>query len=106
MTNVLPLPVYPSKPSGADLEAFKAAKASMGIDYLIQPVRGVSGSPFRIIALRERPDFICDYAFVPNPNVDSIRNAMEWALGDKHDPRATTVQKTLEEIFGGAVREL
>ena len=100
------LPVYPSKPVGADLEAFKAAKASMGIEYLIQPVRAVNGSPFRVIALRERPDFICDYALVKNPTEGSIRSAMEWALSDKVDDRATTVVKMLEEIFGEGVREL
>ena len=105
-TDPLILAVYPSKPAGADLEAFKAAKASMGIDYLIQPVRAVNGSPFRIIALRERPEFICDYALVKNPTESSIRSAMEWALSDKFDDRATTVVKMLEEIFGKGVREL
>jgi hypothetical protein len=100
------LPVYPSKPAGDDLEAFKAAKASMGIDYLIQPVRAVCGSPFRVIALRERPDFVCDYAFVKNPTEASIRSAMDWALSDKVDSRATTVLDVLKQIFGEDTREL
>jgi len=105
-TEPLILAVYPSKPAGADLEAFKAAKASMGIERLIQPVRAVHGSPFRIIALRERPDFICDYALVKNPTATSIRAAMEWALSEKSDSRATTVLDMLKEIFGEGVREL
>lgn len=100
------LPVYPAKPTGADLEAFKAAKASMGIDYLIQPLRAVNGSPFRVIALRERPDFICDYALVKNPTEASVRSAMDWALGDEVDNRATTVLDMLKEIFGEGVKDL
>lgn len=100
------LPVYPSKPTGDDLELFRVAKGELSLDYLIQPVRALYGSPFRIIALRKAPEFICDYALVQNPNVDSIREAMKWALGDGDDPRATTIVKTLEKIFGGPVTEL
>jgi hypothetical protein len=93
-------------PSGADLELFKKAKGQMGIDYLVQPVRGVHGSPGRIIALREEPNWICDYAFVKAPNLESIKAAMTWALGEGDDPRATTVLKTLKDIFGKGVREI
>jgi hypothetical protein len=78
----------------------------MGIEYLIQPVRAVNGSPFRVIALREHPEFLCDYAFVKNPNEKSIRAAMEWALGEHEDPRAVTIVSTLEKIFKGEVREI
>jgi len=99
------LPVYPSVPTGADLELFRSAKSKLSLDYLIKPVRAVYGSPFRIIALRERPDFICDHALVAKPNVDSIQAAMEWALSDKEDSRAKTVISMLREIFGEGVRE-
>jgi hypothetical protein len=100
------LPIYPSKPTGDDLETFKAAKGELSLDYLIQPVRAFSGSPFRIIALKERPDWICDYAFVPEVSVKSIKSAMQWALSDDDDPRAVTVVKTLKNIFGEGVREV
>jgi hypothetical protein len=100
------LPIYPSVPAGADLELFRNAKAQLGIDYLIKPVRAVNGSPFRVIALRERPDFLCDYAFIPKPNIDSVRNAMEWALGEREDPRAVTIVGMLKEIFQGEVKEI
>jgi len=99
------LPIYPSAPTGADLELFKSAKGKMSLDYLIQPVQAFYGSPFRVIALRERPEFICDYAFVKNPTEDSIRSAMEWALSEKEDSRAKTVVNMLEDIFGEGVRE-
>jgi hypothetical protein len=106
MTNVVPLPIYPSKPTGDDLAMLKEAKAKVGTDILIQPVRAVHGSPGRVIALREKPHWICDYAFIPNPNPQSMKEALEWALGIKEDGRAITVVRTLREIFGDGVREL
>lgn len=106
MTKTRILPVYPSVPTGADLELFKSAKGELSLDYLLKPVRGLYGSPFRIIALRERPDFICDYAFVEKPTVESIRDAMGWALGDHEDSRAVTIVSALEKIFKGEVKEI
>jgi hypothetical protein len=100
------LPIYPSLPTGADLELFRSAKGELSLDYLIQPVRAVYGSPFRVIALRKAPNFFCDYALVQKPNVDSIREAMKWALGTHEDPRAKTMANMLEEIFGSPVNEL
>jgi len=100
------LPIYPSVPTGADLELFRLAKGELSLEYLIQPVRAVQGSPFRIIALRRAPEFICDYALVKEPNLASIREAMKWALGDGEDARATTVINMLEGIFGKPVTEL
>ena len=100
------LPIYPSVPTGADLELFRVAKGELSLDYLIQPVRALQGSPFRVIALRKRPEFLCDYALVKQPNVASIREAMKWALGTHDDVRATTVVNTLEGIFGKPVIEL
>jgi hypothetical protein len=106
MTNVLPLPIYPAKPAGADLAMLKEAKGKLGTKILIQPVRAVHGSPGRVIALREKPHWICDYAFIPNPTVDSLKEALEWALEIKEDPRGVTVLRTLKEIFGDGTREL
>ena len=106
MTKLLPLPIYPNKPVGAELEMIKQAKAMISTDILVQPVRAVHGSPGRVIALRERPHWICDYAYIPNPNVNSLKEAIEWALEIKEDPRGVTVLRTLKEIFGEATREL
>jgi hypothetical protein len=100
------LPIYPSLPTGDELEMFRSAKGELSLDYLIQPVLGVYGSPFRIIALKERPDFICDHALVKNPTIQSIKAAMEWALSDKEDSRAVTVLQTLQNIFGEGVHEV
>jgi hypothetical protein len=106
MTSVLPLPIYPAKPTGNDLAMLKEAKAKLNVDTLIQPVRAVHGSPGRVIALREKPHWICDYAYIPNPNPESMKEALAWALGITEDSRSITVIRTLKEIFGPETREL
>jgi hypothetical protein len=106
MTNVLPLPIYPSKPTGDDLAMLKEAKAKVGTGILVQPVRAVQGSPGRILALRERPGWICDYAYLPEPTVDSMKEALEWVLNLKEDSRGITVIRTLKEIFGQGTTEI
>ena len=100
------LPIYPSVPTGDDLELFRSAKGELSLDYLIQPVRAFYGSPFRVIALKEAPKFICDYALVAKPSVNSIREAMKWALGEHDDARAVTVLDTFKKIFGEGVVEV
>jgi hypothetical protein len=100
------LPIYPSVPFGDTLEAVKAAKDSLDLDYLVKPVKAVSGSPGRVLAIGEKPDFVCDYAFVPNPTVESLINALNWVLGDHDDPRARTVVQVLEDYFGKGVKEI
>jgi hypothetical protein len=88
------------------MEMIKQAKAMISTDILVQPVRAVHGSPGRVIALRERPHWICDYAYIPNPNVDSLKEAIEWALNLKEDSRGITVIRTLREIFGEGTTEI
>ena len=106
MASIMPLPVYPGKPTGDDLELLKQAKVKLGTDLLITPVRAVNGSPGRVIALREKPTWLCEYAFVPEPNVESLTNALAWALGLREDKRGVTIIKVLREIFGARTREL
>lgn len=76
------------------------------MDFLVTPVKAVPGSPGRILAIGEKPPFVCDYALVAKPTVESIKNALEWVLGDHDDPRARTVVQVLEEIFGNGVKEI
>jgi hypothetical protein len=103
---IIPLPVYPNKPTGGDLELIKQGKASIQTDLLIQPVKAVPGSPGRILALRERPNFICDYAFVQNVTLESVTAALEYCLGLNDDPRATNVVMMLKEVFGEELKEI
>lgn len=106
MTDVRPLPVYPRKPVNADLELIKQAKKELNLDILIQPVKAVAGSPGRILALRETPDFICDHALVKNPTVESIKAALTWILLETEDKRGVTARMMLSEILGGEVNEI
>tara|TARA_R110000822_G_scaffold839_11_gene3717 strand:+ start:5027 stop:5347 length:321 start_codon:yes stop_codon:yes gene_type:complete len=106
MTEVLPLPIYPCKPTGDDLRLLRDAKDQVVTSVLVKPVNAVPGSPGRIIALREKPTWICEYAYIPTPNAQSMKAALEWALGVKEDARGVTVIRTLREIFGPEVREV
>ena len=101
-----PLPIYPHKPVGGDLTLLKQAKAEIDTDILVQPVDAVPGSPGRVLALREKPTWICDHAYVANPTKESIKAALEWVLELREDPRGATVIKTLKEIFGPETKEI
>lgn len=106
MTNVRPLPVYPDKPTGELLEMIKQAKSEIHADLLVQPVRAVLGSPGRILAIGQKPDWMCEYAYVEQPNPKSLKEALEWVLEIKEDPRGVTLIKMMTEIFGPGVKEL
>lgn len=101
-----PLPVYPAKPSGSDLTALKAAKAMIKTDILIQPVRAVPGSPGRILAFREKPNFACDYALIKEPTPQEIKPALEWALGLNDYYQGVGTIALLREVFGPEVEEI
>lgn len=106
MAEIKPLPIYPSTPTGADLTLLKEAKERLDTPFLVSPVKAVPGSPGRVIALRQRPDFLCDYAYIPDPNPTSVLEALKWALGTHDDPRGVTVVHMLKEIFGDGTFEL
>lgn len=106
MAEIRPLPIYPSVPTGDDLALLKEAKAKLDLPFMVKPVKAVPGSPGRIIAFREHPHFICDHAYIPNPNPTSILEALKWATSDIEDARAVTVVKMLQEVFGKGVKEI
>lgn len=84
----------------------RQAKERLGLDFLVKPVRAVPGSPGRVLAIREEPNFICDYAYVVNMNLDSLTNALEWVLTDKEDKRAVTKIDMLRKTFGQRLIEI
>jgi hypothetical protein len=106
MPDLRPLPVYPRKPTASDLEMLKQAKANLNTSLLIQPVDAVPGSPGRVLALRESPNFLCDHALVRNPTVSSVQAALAYCLGLTEDTRGTTVLKMLKETFGEETTEI
>ena len=106
MSDIIPLPVWPRKPTGSDLQIIKEAKTKLSYPQLIQPVDAVPGSPGIILALRERPNFICDHAFVQNVTLESVTAALKHCLGLANDSRGTTVTMMLKEIFGEELKEI
>jgi len=106
MADVFPLPVWPRKPTGSDLQIIKEAKTKLNTSVLIQPVDAVPGSPGIILALRERPNFICDHAFVQNVTLESVVSALKHCLGLTYDSRGTTVTMMLKEVFGEELKDI
>ena len=103
---MIPLPIYPALPSSEVMGMIKEAKALVKTDALVKPVRAVNGSPGRILAIGEKPDWICEYAYIKEPSTQSFKEALEWILEIREDPRGVTVIRTLREIFGPDVQEL
>ena len=106
MSDLIPIPVYPRKPSGPDLDLLKQAKQALKSNTLIQPVDAVPGSPGRILALREPLPWLADHALVRNPTLESVTAALSYCMGLNDDPRATTVIKVLREAFGEETEEV
>lgn len=106
MTNILPLPVYPKKPTGDDLEAIRVAKSMLDTDMLIRPSQALRRSPGRILALREKPDFACEFALISDITPENIKPALEWILGLNESYEGYTIIKMLKEIFGESVQEI
>jgi hypothetical protein len=106
VSEVLPLPVYPRKPVGDDLRLLKEAKARLGVDTKIVPVDAVIGSPGRVLSFREKLPWLQDYALVANPTIESVEAALKYVMGLNDDPRAMTVVKQLEQVFGKGVKEI
>ena len=104
---LVPLPIW-GVPQPGDMEALRAAKASLNLPYLIVPCAAVPGSPTRILALREPPPFIADYRGSIDPQNDpELAAKMLWALDDSiEDPKASLVIHQLRAIFGPEVREV
>lgn len=106
MSDVTPLPMWPQKPQEPLLSLLKQAKQQLNTSLLISPVKAVPGSPGRVLAIGSKPDFICEYAYVANPTVESLTAALAWCLGLKEDVRGITMGKMLSEYFGEGVKEI
>jgi hypothetical protein len=107
MPDVRPLPIYGTV-EDADRECLRLAKAEINPPYFLTLVEAFPGSPGRILAFRETPPFICDYALVTNPDhYESVRGALYWVLHPEYDdPRSSLVLDQLQAIFGPDVKEM
>ena len=91
-----------------DMSRIKEAKTSMNLDFLVIPRRFEErGLNDRVLAYEKVPPRLCDYALIgPQTSQEGIVAALRWVLLGGDDPRAETIQKTLEGIFGFGVKEL
>lgn len=103
---VVPLPIYPHKPTGDVLAMLKQAKQNIKLDILLQPVEAVPGSPGRILCIGEKLPWLQDHALIATPSVASFEAALPYVLGYNDDPRGVTVLRQLREAFGGEVNEI
>ena len=87
----------------SELPYIKEAKQQLGLDVMVRPVVATPGFD-RILAIGERPDFICDHALVKDvTNIESLKAALKWCITGEPDDRVTTIEKWLSRLMGGKV---
>lgn len=108
MTPPRPLWIYTSEWAALPLDRIREAKVSLGLDYRVVPEPAAIGGGFdRVLAVEWRPPFLCDYAFVTSSTpVPALADAIAWALGEREDARAMTLEDMLTVILGPGVREI
>lgn len=106
MTEWRRLAIYSPEP--VDLEPIKAAKAALGLPYRCVPTEIEEGTiEDRVVAIGERPPFVCSYALVTERTTpENLQAVVAWALYEREDDRAMTVADCLGVIFGPGVVEL
>jgi hypothetical protein len=110
MTSVIPLPVYPKKPTGEILDMFREAKHLVakrnGHDFMVQIIDVTKGFTGKIIAIGKRPDFFAPHYYIENPSVENISYGLEWLVFDQKHPSADSGIFVLRETLGQGVFEL
>ena len=74
---MIPLPIYPGLPSSEVMGMIKEAKARVGTNTLVKPVRAVKGSPGRILAIgKSRNGYVSTLMLrIPAPNHSRRRSS-------------------------------
>ena len=105
LTLALALHPFPAAPE--HLALVKRAKAELDLDYLIKPVPAFPGGQARVLALGSLPPFLCDAAYVRDPNSYlSVLNALRWALGDGDESLGFRPLDYLKSIMGNETKEI
>lgn len=91
-----------------DMAALKQAKAALDVDFLIVPTQAIPGGPSRIIALREPPPFLADFALIRDTsNPLATKAALSWALSvTVEDTRASLILNQMQAVFGPETKEI
>lgn len=92
-------------PEGSALARLRAAKLASGYKGLVIPSIAVQGSPGPVLAVGVEPDWLVEYAYLPNlDDVGRITAALTAILITEDDPRLGTEVDLLSKWFGGTVR--
>lgn len=107
MTDLRPLAIWTEQElNGSDWARIRGKVKRLNLGYDLQYARAVAGGPGRVLAIGSAPDFICDYALVPNTGAASMGEAILFALGENDDPRAVTVPEMLSIVLKAPVKEI
>jgi len=105
---VRPLPILwgnPEVPTSVHWDAVRAAKAATGYKDLVVPGKAVYGSPGPILAIGKEPDWLTEFALVPNvDDHDRLTAALRAILFTPDDPRMGTPEYLLSQWMGGPVK--
>lgn len=82
------------------------AKSMLDTDILVKPVKALPRSPGRVLALREKPDFVCEFALISDTRPEQLKPALEWVLGLNTEYDGHGMITMLQEIFGESVQEI
>ena len=105
-TDVKLLHIFTKGDRDTQLPLIKEAKRQLNIDAMVKPAVATPGFD-RVLALGERPDFICDHALVRDVNnVESLKAALHWCITGEPDSRVTTMEKHLSLIMGVKVERV
>lgn len=109
-TSLRPLPILTASrelPAGGALDRLRRAKLATGYSGLVEPRKAVYGSPGPILAVGVEPDWLTEFAFVPNFNdVGRLTEALRAILMNPEDPRIGQPVDLLSKWLGVEVKEV
>lgn len=107
MNDIRPLAIWSARElTNADYGRIRVAKQALGLPFLVQFGKAVAGGSERVLAIGGEPDFLCDYAQIPNTYSAGLKPALEWVLSNKEDSRAMSMADVLTKWMGAEVREV
>jgi hypothetical protein len=106
LTKQILLHIWTKGNRDVELPYIRQAKWQIATDIKLIPVAAKPGA-VRVIAIGERPPFLCDHALIKDvTNVASVKAALEWYIDDNGDSRVTTIEKWLSRLMGAEVKEI
>jgi len=89
------------------MDRIKAIKQEVMPDELIQPSRAVPGTPGRVLAYGNVPDFACDYALINEHTSDAgLKAAFMHVMHIANHPKGVSMAQWLENVIDGPIREI